>query len=174
MRVRFFIFISFLAIVIAGYWYVKTPAGTDTQLSVPAETGVSVGKVLVPFALANLEGEKVQVGSSGKVTVINFWATWCPPCREEMPELNRFSATHRNTVAFYSVNLQESQGKVKDFMQQNGYTFPVLLDSDGAVGKTFRVAAIPTTLIMDNKGVIVFRKSGTVTMRELEEIIKNL
>lgn len=174
MRIRFFFFLLFLAVAVAGYWFIKAPASSEVKPVEPVQSGVAVGKSLEAFSLLNLEGQRITVGEAGKVTIVNFWASWCPPCREEMPELNRFAAKHKDTVFFYGVNLQEPTDKVKEFMQQYSYSFPVLIDSTGEIGKFFRVTAIPTTLVVDKKGMIVFRKSGTVTMSELEGIIKDL
>ncbi|HWR38095.1 MAG TPA: TlpA disulfide reductase family protein [Patescibacteria group bacterium] len=142
--------------------------------AVKTETGVTTGKALAVFSLASLNGGKVTVAAAGKPLVINFWATWCPPCREEMPELNRFAAAHKEKVDFWAVNIQEPVSKVSDFMQQNQYTIPVLTDLDGEVAKSFRVTAIPTTVVVDRNGVIRHRKAGAVTASELEAVLKDL
>ena len=139
-----------------------------------AEIGVAAGKKLPEFALTSLEGASVKVGSSPKVTIINFWATWCPPCREEMPELEKFSRLHGDQVDLYTINLQEPPAKVTAFLNQNQYTLKVLLDSDGQVAKIFRVNSIPTTIVADSKGIIKYRKSGPVTASELEGVLSGL
>lgn len=137
-----------------------------------AEPGVTVGKLAPEFSLKDLNGNLVSIGRAGKVTVINFWATWCPPCRQEMPELEQFSLSSTTGMVFYAVNIQEQAAKVVGFLNQNKYTMPVLLDSDGTVANTFRINAIPTTIIMDKAGIVRFRKTGGVTKTELENVIK--
>lgn len=167
------------AVVVSGLWFCTDNSKQSTvpvkqNVTQAAETGVTVGKSAPQFTLKDLGGNDVSLIQQDKVTVINFWATWCPPCRAEMPELEKFFQANGANVAFYAVNIQEPQAKVAGFIQQNGFTMPVLLDSDGAVAGAFRVSAIPTTVITDQAGVIRFRKSGMVTQAELEGIIKGL
>jgi len=142
--------------------------------SAASDTGVTVGKRLPQFTLNALNGSSITVMPSDKLTIINFWATWCPPCRGEMPELNAFFQQHSDNVAFYAINLREEAGFVNDFMYQNGYSLPVLLDSNGEIGNLFQVKFIPTTIVVDGSGIITFRKSGPVTKAELESLINNL
>jgi len=160
-------------IVALGYWYTR-PNVDSNKPSPPTGTGVKVGQTLAPFSLESLDGSQVTVGQPGKITVINFWATWCPPCQEEMPELQIFAQQNQEKVNFYAVNLQESKGKISEFMNKNKYTMTVLLDNDGSVGKKFQVTAIPTTIIVNKHGMVKFRKSGGMTRNELEGIINSL
>ena len=103
-----------------------------------------------------------------KLYVINFWATWCPPCRAEMPELNEFAKKHEGEVTFYAVNLQEPKDTVDKFLKDNGYTMPVLLDLKGEAADTYKVRAIPTTYVIDRDGKILLKKIGGTTAAELE------
>ena len=73
--------------------------------------------------------------------MINFWATWCPPCRAEFPEMDQFAKAHKDRVTFYALNVQESGDKVQSFLQDNGYTLPVLLDRDGRAARLYSVRA---------------------------------
>ncbi|MDR3561272.1 MAG: TlpA disulfide reductase family protein [Negativicutes bacterium] len=139
-----------------------------------AETGVTVGKTLPQFTLSALDGQSVTVGPSDQVTVINFWATWCPPCRGEMPDLNAFYLQYQGKVNFYAIDLQEDSGKVKSFMQNNGYSMPVLLDTDGEIGNLFHIQAIPTTIIVDRNGVIQFVQRGATNRAQLENRVNQL
>lgn len=140
----------------------------------PAETGVTVGKVLPGFTLTALDGRQVKVASSGQFLVLNFWATWCPPCRQEMPELDKFAQKYNGKVEFYAINIQEPAEKAVEFMDQNKYTMSVLSDTDGEVANVFRINAIPTTLVVDRQGIIKYRKSGPVTLAELEGVLNGL
>jgi cytochrome c biogenesis protein CcmG/thiol:disulfide interchange protein DsbE len=140
----------------------------------PAEAGVTAGKILTGFTLGGLDGKMVTVAPAGRIIVLNFWATWCPPCREEMPELEKFSQKYNGKVLFYAVNIQESSEKVAAFLTQNQYTLPVLLDKDGEVARSFRINAIPTSIVVDKHGVIKYRKSGPVTLAELEGVLNGL
>lgn len=165
--------IALIAAALGYYWYTHSNVNPNKS-SLPAGTGVRVGVKLAPFTLDSLSGSQITVGQPGKITVINFWATWCPPCQEEMPDLEIFSQRNKQKVDFYAVNLHESQGKIKNFMNENKYTMTVLLDRDGEIAKKFQVTAIPTTIIVNKHGTIKYRKSGAMTINELEGIINSL
>lgn len=173
MRKRFLLIAMCVILAVTGLWYIAVHTGKATK-TVTAEIGVTPGKQFDGFTLTSLDGKPITVGSSGKVTVINFWATWCPPCREEMPELNKFAKKYQQSLVFYAVDIQEDSDKVAEFITKNNYTMTTLLDNDGTVAKKFRISAIPTTIVIDKDGLIKFRKSGPVTMSELEEVIKGL
>jgi cytochrome c biogenesis protein CcmG, thiol:disulfide interchange protein DsbE len=174
MRKRFLLIAFAVSIAAAGIWAVAAPQPPKPADNPPAETGVTVGKMAPQFTLQDLTGKQVTVGPAGKITVLNFWATWCPPCREEMPQLQKFAGALPSGVVFYAVNLQEPAAKASAFLEQNNYSMPVLLDSGGTVASTFKVNAIPTTVIIDKTGKIRFRKAGGVTQNELEGVIKGL
>ena len=172
MHKRFLIIALAVILVAVGLWHLA--AVNNSKQDAVAETGVTVGTKLTPFTLPDLEGKSIALGKPGKVTVINFWATWCPPCRAEMPELDRFYQKYRQTVDFYAVNVQEPPGQVAEFLAKNQYSLPVITDKDGAVARMYRINAIPTTIVVDAHGVIRYRKSGGVTMAELEGVMKGL
>jgi cytochrome c biogenesis protein CcmG/thiol:disulfide interchange protein DsbE len=139
-----------------------------------AEDGVTVGKRLPEFVLATPQGKEIKVAAGGQPLVLNFWATWCPPCRQEMPELEKFSRQYSDKATFYAINIQESGDKITEFITRNQYSLQVLADKDGTVARSFRVNAIPTTLVIDKQGIIKFRKAGTVTLAELEGVLNGL
>ncbi len=115
-------------------------------------------KVEAPdFTLSNLNGEKVALSSfRGKVVLLNFWATWCPPCRSEMPSMQAmYNELRDEGVEIVAVNLQEPEGTVTAFLEENGYDFPVLLDSGGEVGAMYGARSIPTTYLLDTGGSVV-------------------
>ncbi len=125
------------------------------------------------FTLQNLSGKEVSLSDfHGNIVFLNFWATWCPPCRQEMPSMQRLHETFKdNDFVMLAVNLQESEATVKDFLKNNPYTFPVLLDSEGAIGGgMFGVSSIPTTYLIDKEGAILARLIGTREW-DTEEII---
>jgi cytochrome c biogenesis protein CcmG/thiol:disulfide interchange protein DsbE len=163
-----------LIVITGGYWYGRVADTGENKSPTSNDSSVRVGKVLTPFTLVGLDGSSVTLGQPGKITVINFWATWCPPCQEEMPEMEAFATHNREKVDFYAVNLKESQDKIRDFMNKNKYTMPVLLDKEGEIGAKFQISAIPTTVIINKHGMIKYRKSGGMTRSELEGIINSL
>jgi len=118
-------------------------------------------------SLAAAEAQPVEVQSlsdlKGKVVFLNFWATWCGPCRDEMPSLeaiyNRFKDEGLEILA---VNCQENQENVLAFMANNGLTFPALLDEDGRVSGDYGIQAIPTSFLINREGRIILRLVGSI------------
>ena len=165
------IFISIIGLLIAGLGYHFI---TNKDSVKEVSTGLNIGEHPPAFTLYNLDGQQVTIGKENKITVLNFWATWCPPCRAEFPELDRFVKKNRDKILFYSIDLQEDSSKVKEFFKNGQYSFSALLDKDGAMAKQFRITAIPTTIILDDKGIIRYRKTGGITQDELENIIAKL
>lgn len=141
-----------------------------------AEIGVTVGKIAPAFQLKDLGGNQISINAAKdkKLYVLNFWATWCPPCRAEMPDLERFYQGQKAQIQFYAINLDEPADKVKDFVRSNSLTFPVLSDKGGTIGGEFKVNAIPTTLVIDQQGVIRMRKAGTTTEAELNSVLRKI
>jgi thiol-disulfide isomerase/thioredoxin len=117
-----------------------------------------VGKPAPDFSLATLDGGEVKLSSqNGNVVVLDFWATWCPPCREAMPHLQKLSADKRlaeKGLRIYAVNLREKPQAVQKFMDANNYTFTVPMDATGAVAQQYQVKAIPTTVIVGRDGKV--------------------
>jgi peroxiredoxin len=108
------------------------------------------------FTLQTADGTVLRLSDlRGQVVVLNFWATWCPPCRIEMPALQEVYVAYRERgLEVLAVNMQEGSGQTSAFAAENGLTFPILFDPDGAVSSRYRVTSLPTTLFVDRKGVI--------------------
>lgn len=127
------------------------------------KTGLKSGEKAPDFQLQNLDGETVSLSDfRGKKVVLNFWATWCPPCREEMPEMQSYYAEHTNgrfeIIAVNATSTEQSGGKaVQPFVEELGLTFPVLMDTEGTVSDQFEVMFYPTTYLLDESGVIIER-----------------
>jgi DsbE subfamily thiol:disulfide oxidoreductase len=139
------------------------PSGTAKAFD---DAGLRLLKERVPprdFSLSLLEGETKSLSSyKGKVVFLNFWATWCGPCRIEMPSLealyNKFSDKGLEILA---VNCREDQATVSSFLKNEGFTFPVLLDLNGRVSLNYGIQAIPTTFLIDRDGMIILRLVGS-------------
>ena len=103
-----------------------------------------------------------------KLTVLTFGALWCPNCRNEMPELDAFAAANSARLTFYMVDIREPAEKVKRYLSEKQLNVPMLLDETGEVSRQYGIKTIPTTLMVDARGRIVYRKTGEVTQAELE------
>jgi peroxiredoxin len=115
------------------------------------------------FSVATPDGATLRLADlKGKVVFLNFWATWCEPCLEEMPAMERLSRAYRDR-GFVVVALsadREGASVVRPFLKKHGLTFPVGLDSDQAVARLYRVWALPSTFILDRAGVRLFSAHG--------------
>jgi cytochrome c biogenesis protein CcmG/thiol:disulfide interchange protein DsbE len=122
------------------------------------------GPALAPdFAAPDLAGQAVRLsGQRGKVVLVNLWATWCPPCREEMPSMERLHQELKDRGFVLLAVSQDETGAeaVKAFVDQMKVTFPVLLDPQGDVGKKFGVWGYPESFLVDREGRIVERVIG--------------
>ena len=119
-------------------------------------------KAAPDFTLPNTDGQQVSLQQyRGKVVFLNFWATWCIPCREEMPALERLHQTYQSQdLAIISIDLKESAEQVKTFFQKHELSFPALLDQNGSVFRDYLVAGMPTTYLIDRDGTLLARGVG--------------
>ncbi len=117
----------------------------------------------IDFQTELITGESVALSDlAGSFVFLNFWATWCPPCREEMPSMERLNnAFGGQSFEMLAVNVQEAAGAVRAFVDEFDYTFPVALDERGFAATQYGVRGIPTTVIVGPDGVIVAQLMGT-------------
>ncbi|MCY2954600.1 MAG: TlpA disulfide reductase family protein [Planctomycetota bacterium] len=122
------------------------------------DTQTLVGKPAPDFTLKTLDGQEVKLSSlKGSVVVVDFWATWCPPCRKSLPHLQTVSKNEdlaKNGLKVLAVNALEKQDKVEEFVKQNSYSFTIPMDASGDTMKEYRVQGIPTTVIVGRDGNI--------------------
>jgi cytochrome c biogenesis protein CcmG/thiol:disulfide interchange protein DsbE len=126
------------------------------------------------FTLKGLDGRTHSLSDyRGKVVVLNFWATWCIPCRAEMPDLEHEARVHKSDrVAVLGVDWKESTGPVEEFIRGLGVTYPILLDSDGRIYDAYRVSALPTTFVIDRNSRLVKTRLGISSRDEIESEIQ--
>ncbi len=143
-------------------WYVATQAGEGMPLGLaqsaghPSGVGPNVGKVAPDFTLMDLDGQPVSLSDfRGRPVMINFWASWCNPCRYEMPIIESVYRDRLDRgLVVLAVSIDDSPQAAADFIHQGGFTFPVLLDTNKRVANQYRVRPIPTTFFVDGEGVI--------------------
>lgn len=129
---------------------------TTTPTIVPQE-GLDIGDIAPDFELVSADGEVYKLSDfRGQVVLLNFWATWCGYCREEMPMMQDMYEEYGNGgLAIFAVDVGETKAEVESFMQELGLTFPALLDQDKRVYRNYNKSnGIPQTYIIDKNGII--------------------
>ncbi|WP_042456727.1 peroxiredoxin family protein [Neobacillus dielmonensis] len=153
----------------------KTPetASTDTTATT-AEEGLAIKNKAPDFELKTLTGETVKLSNlKGKKVMINFWATWCPPCKAEMPDMEKFHQEVGDDITILAINI-DPQYDVQAFVDEYKLTFPVLLDSDDTVNTKYKILSIPTSYFVDSKGVIQNKFSGAMTLDQMKGFAEQL
>jgi peroxiredoxin len=138
--------------------------------------GVKEGSQAPDFVLEALDGEQVSLEEfSGQVVLMNFWATWCPPCKAEIPDIEAAYQLHQEDgLVVLGINVEESRETVEPFVEEFNITYPVLLDEARQVFKAYRVSGLPMSVIVDREGVIRVRHTGTMTAAQLERYLEQL
>lgn len=157
-------------------------AGSRTALSKPdASTakqepvvGIKIGNLAPDFSISMQDGKTLKLSElRGKPVFLNFWATWCPPCKLEMPDIEK---TYKDNfpVQIIGINLKESPMVVGSFLKEKGYTFPVGFDLKGEIANLYRVTGIPTSYAIDAKGIIRYVQTGPLTYAQLRQWFSDL
>lgn len=143
------------------------------------DDGIQVGSMAPDFVLENLSGELIRLSDlRGQKVFLNFWASWCGPCKDEMPHMqevyeNRSSEDTFEIVAVNMTKRERSQQHVTEFVETYDLTFPVLFDHNGEVEKLYEVIAYPSSYVIDEQGVITHYFKGPVkSAGELTELMK--
>jgi cytochrome c biogenesis protein CcmG, thiol:disulfide interchange protein DsbE len=139
------------------------------------EPVAEVGRAAPNFALETLDGETLTLSDyRGTPVVLNFWASWCGPCRQETPALQQF-AEENPGVQVIGINQQEQPGQARDFAEEFGVTYPIPLDQTGAVSQGFRVnRGLPVTFFISADGIIDAVHYSVVTTEDLQEYADGL
>jgi peroxiredoxin/outer membrane lipoprotein-sorting protein len=142
-------------------------------LNLPGERVLLTGKNAMDFELKDIQGAQVRLSDyRGKIVLLDFWATWCPPCRKELPSIEKL---HREfagkDVVVLGIN-DEDSGTVKGFLKKNEYTLPTLMDSKKNVHRMYGARAIPTVIVIDRNGVIRVHYIGGRSEAELMAALK--
>ncbi|WP_019376912.1 peroxiredoxin family protein [Virgibacillus halodenitrificans] len=147
----------------------KNTAMVNTSQTEKALEGTEIGDTAPDFELVSTNEEKVKLSDyRGKKVMLNFWATWCPPCREEIPAMQNFY--DEKEIVILAVNLTQTEAKkqdVENFMEKHRVTFPVLLDEASDVSNKYRIQPIPTTYMIDSQGKIRFKAYGAMTYEQM-------
>jgi cytochrome c biogenesis protein CcmG, thiol:disulfide interchange protein DsbE len=144
----------------------------------PRSVGVNIGDAAPDFELQTIDGQSVKLSDyKGKKVILNFWATWCPPCKEEMPKLEKYYDQKPADVELLAVNFTVTEKKrenVVQFVQKHQYSYPILLDEKNKVNSTYEILSLPTTYFIDSEGVIREKFTGPLTEKKIKNIISRL
>jgi peroxiredoxin len=157
------LFISFVLIGALGLGYLYFFSFKNEGPGRMVETGPRIGETAPDFSLSTLGGRSVRLTDyKGKVVFLNIWASWCPPCREEMPSMEALHKKFKGrSFEMIAVSIDQSgEETVGSFAAQFGLTFPVLLDPGGKTYRLYGLTGVPETFILDKNGVIVEKIIG--------------
>lgn len=159
------LWIGAVAVIVLGllFWlYGKGPTG-------PFE-----GNKAPDFSLVTLRDEPITLHEfKGRPLMVNFWATWCPPCRREMPRIQALYDERGDQFNLAAVS-DEKATTVEDYLKEFDYTFPFYLDRDRTMHKAYLIQAIPTTIFIDAKGIVRARHTGEMTRSQMEEYLDRI
>ncbi len=135
---------------------------------------VASGDQAPDFQLTTLEGETVKLSDyKGQGVFLNFWASYCPPCKEEMPYMqSHYEVFKDKGVVILAINIGEPKHVVESFVSENGFTFPILLDPNQEVVNSYGVVAIPVSFLIDENGKVVDRITASLTESQIAEYMK--
>lgn len=143
------------------------------------ETGIKKGQLAPDFELADLNGNVVRLSDfRGSIVIVNFWATWCPPCKVEMPHMEKFYQDYKDRdVVVLAVNLatiEKRDSDVYTFAEEYGLELPILLDAEGRLKEQYRITAYPTTYFIDQEGVIRQKYPGAIDYEVMKKTLQQL
>ncbi len=157
----------FLVAIAGGAWIHWTRVPSDDEVA--ARIAAHVNFQAPDFSLTTLDGKPVSLSDlRGKVVLINFWATWCPPCRAEMQDLQVAYQEHSDGFVVLGINNAEGDESVRRFVDEFHLTFPILLDRDGAVARKYQMQALPTSFFIDRAGIVHAANVGAMNRAYIE------
>ena len=181
----FWILAAVLAVLLAGAGILYTQLGSGllpeqlatvpTQTTAPTQTAAPTEPEELPdFTVYTLEGEPVKLSDfRGKPVVLNFWASWCGPCRREMPDFQIAYEKYKEDIHFLFVNMtdgsRETVESASSFLADSGFTFPVYYDTQMDAAIAFSVYSLPTTYFIDENGAVLAYGRGALDMETLEK-----
>jgi peroxiredoxin len=155
---------------------------SGTRDSLADDARPEEGHLAPDFALKTLDGKTMRLSElrSKKVVLINFWATWCPPCRLEMPTMQKIYSEYKGRgFEIFAINIEpDAKEEIREFMKELRLTFPVLLDHDMKVTRKYRLIGLPVSFLIDRQGIIRTKDVGyhdwtdKESRRQVESLLK--
>jgi peroxiredoxin len=136
--------------------------------------GVTVGALAPDLTLQDLAGETVHLSDyRGQAVLINFWAVWCTFCRVELPEMQAVYDAYRDRgFVILAVDVMDAAADVQEYVTEMGLTFPILLDPEAELTRSYRVRGLPTSYFVDQNGVIIGRELGPIDKEWMEQYLE--
>lgn len=137
---------------------------------------VQVGQKAPDFSLTTLTGEQVRLSDyEGKGVFINFWASWCAPCKEEMPDMEKqYQQMKDEGIEILAINFAQAEVVVSSFVNQMGLSFPILLDTDKAVSDRYGINPLPSSFFIDKDGIVVAKQEWMLTEQEIIDYLHQI
>ncbi|WP_297638701.1 TlpA disulfide reductase family protein [uncultured Clostridium sp.] len=187
---KILLIIIIIALIVGGYEFYKSRADKKVEKQVTVEKEENINKSAEQknntmrrrevvqakeFTLKNLQGEEVSLSQfKGKKVFLNFWATWCPYCRKEMPDIEKLYNKYKGTdIEILTIDIGESKNAVDKFMKTNNYTVPVLLDTDSKISAEYGARSTPAFALIDKEGNLVNFRKGAMGYEQMEEFINS-
>ncbi len=175
-RTRFdWIVVTIAFALVGGAWTIQSRVPASAINPVGKPPAPQIGYLAPDFTATTIAGEAFQLSAvRGRPVVLNFWATWCPPCRAEIPHLESAWRERGGAVMFVGVDVGESPGQVAAFAEEFGMTYPVPLDPRSEIARLYHVVAFPSTFLIDSDGVIRDIDFGAVNKASLDAALGDL
>jgi len=165
----------FSVFLLSAFVMCVSASGTNIVFA-GVETGVDIGQKAAPFKLLTIDGKEIALESfaKDKVTLLVFGTTWCPSCRHELPILKEYYNDLKDDgLNVLGIDVQESNKKVKSFIEKNRINYPVVLDSNAEAAKLYKVVGIPLNILLDKNGVIRYKENRPPGKETLEKLMLN-
>jgi cytochrome c biogenesis protein CcmG, thiol:disulfide interchange protein DsbE len=173
---RFWYGLIAAALLLGGSWILATRVNPDSDTDAGLSVAPRKGFLAPDFTLSLLDGDEIRLSDlRGQPVLINFWASWCRPCRAEMPELQAAASQHADVgLVVLGVNQLEPLSDVSSFVQELALTFPIPLDMEGKVSAAYQVRGLPTSFFVDAEGVIRDAFTGPLSTGLLESKLETI
>lgn len=180
MKRNFPVWLGIIIVLSAGYFIfniLSEPSNTQQPANQQSKDSNKSELQSAPdFTLTDLDGNNVSLTDfKGKNIYLNFWASWCGPCKLEMPDIEKIHQEYKDKdLVVLAVNLGENKNKVTSFINANKFSFTVLVDPQGKTARSYQVSSIPVSVFINKEGLIVSKRAGLMTYSQMEAYVNDL